>query len=1387
MAKQGRWILKNVRHDKPGVTIPSASLGLQSKTINLGSVTSNKKPDITTEVFTDLGVHLNLNNVTKNPAEGSTFVQGGLTYKVHWVLTEKPQPEPEPEPVITYRLRITDAPENCLPYNGVAQFDAILEKYIDGVHDESSDLLVTSESEWSFISGEDYATRNPAGSNKFIITGNNTTDSVQTVGIKAEYNGQSNVQPATTNVCFNPEEVPVERDIKISTNKIDADCEDNDLYVVTVTATNVDWTVTVTQNAQSWLSVQDITSDSFKVKVLDFDGTRRSGTITVYSTTEGTNISRTVTVTQEDCEPAPVVPKLEVSVSNIDALCKNNRTSAVTVTAENTEWTVTKCNTCSWITISNISSNGFSVSVSDSTENERTGIVTVASTTPGVNITREITISQPDCTPVPDSITINPDSWTIPCDVSDDTRYHFNITANVEWDFEGDVEATYDWIHIVETGETYFELKFEKNDAPDANERRAHISITGGTARATVSILQNKCEDVPPAQETINITTNDFEVPCETDETYTISVDASTGWTAATIAEWINITAITSDSIKITVSDNPGGDRDGIISAYTIEGGTMALDTITITQRECEIEDDIAVDVDSISFDCPGDSAVIHVSTTGDGVTWTATTNDNWIEIANPSSSEITVTVTGENRTRRNKQGTVTITSNISGKDPIEITIMQKPTMFFTVSTDTLQFDADGGTIVVDVYTNYAFSVSITASDSNWLSATRSQNTGNNTAWTVTFTALANSDTANPRTTVVTFVANYDGECEWGNMPFVTIEQDKAEPYIPPTPGAYFDVLELYGDFPYYAELGGYTHERSFMDENFYDCCADFTKGDIGGVVYLMPLRACSIQIYYDTNVDISNIIYEIEHISPANPSQEWLEVVLDPKGYGWSDKDSDRELYPGNFIMVKTFDNYEGTSLYDDTYTAYVHIKNGTTGKILKTIPVKCIPGDYRAERVSASKTETGSLKTRNLELDTIVPVTGGSVDVWVYANDSAYIVDHPDDDISWNSLTFYYEDGETRLPTRRNETSDGYIDKIYDTRCNDGERFHLIIKTGPNTSYSEITKGFELASENSGYQLIDLDSYCRVTFKQEKDRVLSQTNYRISEFYTLDSGMEPIFDGDAYDYSNITGATCDGNGHTIHPRFKAIYDYTRASNPSVTLTGETMNDGMITYDETKGQNVLNPNVLEVTDINYVNGGTNWIIQNNNYVPTQNNPFEFYIRPNSGHSQTGEARTAIITITYKGCSPQATKQFRIVQNYQYVEMQEVNMKMLSGGTTGTEYVGSATANTTSNGYIVINNDYNNYIYLSGEENVTIAIMPNTSTACTLESITDQQGGHMNDGVDIDIYRPISISGSWCQLFLKNKASSNSTYTINIMCSKNDRTTKTLTLLVNVA
>ena len=1262
MAKQGRWILKNVRHNRPGVTIQGASVKWGGNTLNIGDITSKRREDINTGWYTDLGINLDplsetMENIIKNgtnPLCGSTIECSGVTYRVNWILTQTPI-TPEPGYINISRNKIDALCEN----NSL---------FLITVNANVDWTVEVSQAAQSWLSVQDITN----SGFKVKITDNHSEErtgyiSVLSVGLDEGIG----VDITVTQPFCDGTPVPT---FNVDTTPITALCISNEPYWVSVTAENTDWEVEVTVGGE-WISITNKANNGFNINIADSTTSQRNGTVRVKSTTPGVNITKDITISQPDCRPDE--PSIDVNTSPINADCQGNQARTIAVTAKNTEWDVEVTQGNQWITISNKTANSFTVNIADSTTGQRTGKIEVKSTTPGVNIIKTITVTQPDCTPVPDSITVTPASWDIPCDVAPDTRYHFNINANVAWHFEGNVEATYDWIHIAETGATYFELKFDKNDAEDAADRSATITITGGTARATVSITQEKCEEVPPEPETLNITTNDFEVSCETDNTYTISVNASTAWTASTVYDWINITAITSNAIKITVSDNPGGERDGIISAYTTEGGAMAWDYITITQLECEEVETFDVDDADIRFVCNDDMRELEINAT-DGVSWTATASDNRFglylgsetpdqEVTGTGSKTLHIVTLLDNRNvRYDIQGTLRIQSSLG--DDVTINLYQEPTPVLEYDGQTqFEFGMGGGNEPFTFKTNFDVNVTI-QQNTNWLTYTKG-NLGATADDGLQITFHANQNqTANPLSATITISSVYNGSCDKPADITLYIYQEAG---IPPTPDAYFAVNELYGDFPYYAELGGYTHERSFMSEDYYDCCSDFDKGDIGGVVYLMPVRACAIQVYYDTNVDITGLTYEIEHISPANPAQEWLEVVMDPEEYGWSEVDSRDEPYPGDFILIKTRDRFDGTDLYEDTYTGYVHIKEKATGNILCSIPVKCIAVDIRGESVKVSATESTRDLEKNLKIGSesspAVGAAGGFVDVWVYTNDSAYISDYipgifiaDDNDVNWNKLTFYYPD-DTRMPVVQAQDPMGYIDKIYDTTCNDNGLQLLRVYVAPNYSFNDaVTHGFHVRTENAGFEIFDGGNNAQVRIVQARDRVISESNYRIEEFFYTDNNMEPVFDGQGVDTSNITGGTCDGDSLVINPKVTITYDMVRASSPDRIQEAHPLNDGMIVYDETKQHNVVNPNVLS-SAITYVNG-SDWIQVNENYDAQSETPFEFYIRPNTGYTAGGQSRSAIITLTYTHGAP--PRQFSITQSYKQVEPPELDVKL---------------------------------------------------------------------------------------------------------------------------
>ena len=1344
MAKQGRWILKNVRHNKPGVTIQSASLKLQGKTIDLGTITTDVSENISTDLFTDLGTGLDLSSVIKSPAEGSTFTQNGIKYRVHWVLTQKPQPEPEPEigDIVVSPASLT---VECEP-DGTPAFIVTAPEGVAWTAETTSNWITINITENGFT---------------LTISNNGGNQREAVITVKPRVTGAAN--PATVRITqLKCAEVPID-DITVNPHSLTVECDDNTTHVITVTAPEgVAWTAST---EYEWIAIE-INGNEISLTFTNNDGNTRSGTVSVYPVVEGTANSTSISVTQKKCDEIPI-GDITVNLDSLTINCEDSGSHVVTVTApEGVAWTADT--ESDWITIE-IDENSVILTFSDNDGEERTGTISVYPVVEGAANSTTITVTQAKCEEIPEigDIVVDPSSLTIDCD--DNTTHIITVNAPEGIAWTADTES--DWITI-EVSENQISLTFANNDGNNRSGTISVYPVVEGTANSTtITITQKKCDEIPIGDitvdpdsltvdcepdvpltvtvtvpegvewtattddewigieidgneinltfdkngysertgtisvypqtegaanptsvtvtqeaclepENLTIKTDNFSVSCDDEETHEISVESNGTWTAETIETWIHITGINETTIFVVFDkNNEDGDRSGIISAYTTGSDTRVWDSIEITQLECEVEQwTFEVNDDDLRFECfPSDAQEVEI-TASENVEWTATTSSGRFKIY-LAGEVLSTTATGtgsatlfvkptmtNTNVRYDIEETLTIRSNFG--DEIEIALYQAPTPILSLDSPSpnLSFDSTGETKFIDLVTNFPVIVSIPQADAAWLSySVGNLGTDADDGLRVQFTASSNGPAQRGTTAIISL--DYNGECDVPNSIVINISQEAK--YEPPIPGAKFEVTDIFADYPYYAELGGFSHEYSFMSEDFYNSCG-LSNGDVGGVVYLMPVHSCAIQVYYDTNVDLSNLTYEIVHVSPQNPEQEWLEVLMDPSKYrcleeypemecGWSDVDSRDEPYPGEFILIKTRDSFEGSHLYDDEYTGYVKIKVASTGQVLRTIPVKCIGVDINSESVEVSDSANGNKKSRitiGSDDNPAVGPAGGFVDLWVYTNDSAYFSDHPDNDVSWNGLTFYYEDGTTIIPVigTQDPAQMGYIDKICDTRCNNNEFMHIKVKVDPNCQNTNIEKGFELSTENAGYLILDSGNRAKVKIVQARNRV-SESNYRIEEFYVVNNEMTPVWGGDHQygEYKYITGATCDGNGHTITPSIKVLYDESELCNPGVLTPQEPLNDDRVIYDETQQHNIANPTVIEAS-IQYLDD-TGWISQNGNYNAQTGQPFEFYIKPYTGYTDNeGAERSAIITVTYKNCAPQQTRQLRITQSYMKVE-----------------------------------------------------------------------------------------------------------------------------------
>ena len=336
MAEQGRWILKNIKHNRPGVTIQGASLACQRKTVSIGDITSTRKEDITTEWFTDLGV--NLPNFKENkepgtefnpedgyspengiPDEGQEIIIDGIKYKVHWKLSQVTQPEPEPEPEITYGLEIVPA-QKTISHQEEARFDAILYTKKGDVRVPSMDRIVTSNTTWKVPQGEQFVIVNEPGASKFIVTGNNTSDQTQDVTIKAEFEAPDG-RPLSDTASV---KVKKQGEINLSQDEISFECQPGTtVYTIRVTVpAGVQWTADTADDVD-WITVYDIntSTDEFKVKVSDNDtDDDRTGLVVVRPVTEGQATPAELSVVQTKCPEPETRPTIVIVLDDTNVL-----------------------------------------------------------------------------------------------------------------------------------------------------------------------------------------------------------------------------------------------------------------------------------------------------------------------------------------------------------------------------------------------------------------------------------------------------------------------------------------------------------------------------------------------------------------------------------------------------------------------------------------------------------------------------------------------------------------------------------------------------------------------------------------------------------------------------------------------------------------------------------------------------------------------------------------------------------------------------------------------------------------------------------------------------------------------------------------------------------
>ncbi|MBF0343497.1 MAG: VCBS repeat-containing protein [Nitrospirae bacterium] len=143
-------------------------------------------------------------------------------------------------------------------------------------------------------------------------------------------------------------------------------------------------------------------------------------------------------------------------------------------------------------------------------------------------------------------------------------------------------------------------------------------------------------------------------------EVVNVSAASECSWTAASNDSWITITSPTSGTgngaVSYSVSSNTGAARTGTMTI----GGL----TFTVTQTGTDCTSGMSINPTSKNFISSGGSDTVNVTTPNTGCSWTAISNDSWINITAGSSATGNATVSytvSSNTTSSKRTGTMTI------------------------------------------------------------------------------------------------------------------------------------------------------------------------------------------------------------------------------------------------------------------------------------------------------------------------------------------------------------------------------------------------------------------------------------------------------------------------------------------------------------------------------------------------------------------------------------------------------------------------------------------------------------------------------------------------------------------------------------------------------
>ena len=478
---------------------------------------------------------------------------------------------------------------------------------------------------------------------------------------------------------------------------------------------NRTWTAT---SNDAWITVEGAGSGdgdgSIRIAVaVQTDPVARMGTVTI----QGGAITRTLNITQEAADEV-----LTIAPTNL-AYTTGGGEETVAITS-NLTWTATSSST--WITIEGAgggNGNGdIRVVVAAQTDPmERTGTVTIQ----GGTLTKVINITQDAAN---EELMVSQTS--LACNAAGGGKA-VTITSNLTWT----ATASAGWIQVEGvsslTGTGDREVQIQALLNASTSRRTGTVTIQGGMITRVINITQEA------AEEMLTITPASLSYAAVGGEK-TVAITSNLTWTATSNTAWITVEGAGSGdgdgSIRVMVA--PRSDPVARAGTVTVRGGRI---TRTLNIAQDAANEELTIHPTSLTCAAAGGEKSVLITS---NITWTATSNEDWITIGGAGSTsktgnrEIIIQVAAQTETT-GRTGTITVEG---GALTSTLTITQRAAGALTITPTSLAFAAEGGQETVSVESDLSWT---TTSNHSWITITEGAAGSGNGSITVQIAAQA--------------------------------------------------------------------------------------------------------------------------------------------------------------------------------------------------------------------------------------------------------------------------------------------------------------------------------------------------------------------------------------------------------------------------------------------------------------------------------------------------------------------------------------------------------------------------------------------------------------------------------------------------------------------